>query len=460
MEPTAQAPMLSLSGAATVCTVDLSLMPKLMHAVTAARNLASPPLDVFRNGAYPHLAGYYDAFKRSPMWQRTAAYGDAGVVQFWGDYLVKLGKRDSYTKLPTPIVAVRADSGVRGGGNGGGNATAVDANRGTGERGAAGAGATAVVELFLMAKPGEPGVQAACRFCHWVLLHLEARGVAYEANFIDPKDKPASLLEMNPKGEMPVMRHGSKVLADSKSIVAYVDGTWPSPVVAEPKPRSAVGRFEKAKLTDNMWTMISADGDAERLEGRRLFLEELGEIDAMLRAQEGGGGGRGEHQAQQQQQQASPAQLTSTIIEDGSHVFEFSHENTTIDGTESVDLETKTSVCIDGSGGSEGDARPPRSTRARLSLTLSPTGKGGKGGSLSGERAPEVEVMFPGRSPAAYLRRRKEKKRRKSEVHKANTAAVKRSFLSSVKLWRKSRNWYDPTRVVTYCHKLVPVLQL
>ena len=388
-------PLLSLTGAEVPCTVDLSLMPKLMHAVTAARHLADPPLDAFGDGAFPVLRGYFDSFKRSSIWQRTAAYGDAGVVQFWGDYLVKLGKREGYTKLAAVTTPLN-------------NGDTINADRGSAE-----------VELFGLAKPGEPGVQSACRFCHWVMLHLEARNVSYKATFIDPKDKPAWFLDMNPKGEMPVIRHGAKVIADSKSIVAYLDGTWPVPAIVAPKRSSAVGKLEQAKMTDFLWTLLSADAEEERLAARRSFLDELADIDAVLTAARPPQGGSDVSQ----KTQARPSLHKGRARYLEGNVGRISRVSDA--------LETKASLHIDLDNNVVEESHAA-SNRAHASTAVSQTM------TVSGS-APTKTALSPA---GAYLRRRRERKLKKRENHKTKSASVKRSWWASIKLWRKSRNWY------------------
>jgi hypothetical protein len=99
---------------------------------------------------------------------------------------------------------------------------------------------------------------------------------------------------------MPVARHGTKVVPDSKSIVTYMNATWPddasgggggASVTAKgalPKPAA---RLEKSKLTDHLWTLLAKETAAERDEGRRLLLEEFTAIDAVLAALGDGGAG-------------------------------------------------------------------------------------------------------------------------------------------------------------------------
>ena len=131
--------------------------------------------------------------------------------------------------------------------------------------------------------PGHPGVQGACRYCQWVLLWAESLQIKnYDVVFIDPKNKPAWFLEISPKGTAPVARHKGEVYPDSKSIVAYLkscaEGAAVTPLDALPE---RVAALEQSPLTDHLWTLLGNTGDASA-EGRRLLVEELGKIDAVL----------------------------------------------------------------------------------------------------------------------------------------------------------------------------------
>lgn len=68
----------------------------------------------------------------------------------------------------------------------------------------------------------------------------------------DKKNKPQWFLDnVSPKGSVPVLRHGDKMIPDSKSIVQYIKATWKKPELA-PMSR-AVKKLEKCGITDIMY---------------------------------------------------------------------------------------------------------------------------------------------------------------------------------------------------------------
>ena len=123
------------------------------------------------------------------------------------------------------------------------------------------------------------------------MLWCAARGVQTKVTYIDPKDKPEWFLAISPKGSMPVARHGTTVVPDSKSIVEYVNHTWPDGAAVRGKGdvAKAVNRLEKSKLTDHLWTLLAKETEAEREAGRDELMKELQAIEKVL-ASHGGGG--------------------------------------------------------------------------------------------------------------------------------------------------------------------------
>ena len=250
----------SIGGNGSICEVDLSLLPKLEHALVAGKHLATPPFDPFSGGGLARVKDYWEGFKATPLWKQNTAFTDAHTVAFWGEHLVRTGKRASYALPEGTRGASSATQDVDGGGD--------------------------VLELFALAPPHRPGVQGPCRYCQWVMLWAEALGVRTKVTFIDPKDKPAWFLEISPKGSMPVARHNGKVVPDSKSIVEYMQKTWPNgkPVRGKGDVSKAVNRLEKSKLTDHLWTLLAKETALEREEGRQDLMMELESIDAVLQA--------------------------------------------------------------------------------------------------------------------------------------------------------------------------------
>lgn len=63
-----------------------------------------------------------------------------------------------------------------------------------------------------------------------VMLALTLKGVAYESRRLDHgrgENKTPAYLKLNPKGQVPTLRHGPVVVRESIAILAYSDRAWP-----------------------------------------------------------------------------------------------------------------------------------------------------------------------------------------------------------------------------------------
>lgn len=61
-----------------------------------------------------------------------------------------------------------------------------------------------------------------CPFVQRVWISLELKGLEYEYIEVDPYAKPASLLEVNPRGLVPALRDGEWACNESSVIMEYV----------------------------------------------------------------------------------------------------------------------------------------------------------------------------------------------------------------------------------------------
>lgn len=59
-------------------------------------------------------------------------------------------------------------------------------------------------------------------FVQRVWISLEAKGLQYQYVEVDPYKKPESLLEINPRGLVPALRHGDFGIGESTVIMEYV----------------------------------------------------------------------------------------------------------------------------------------------------------------------------------------------------------------------------------------------
>ena len=61
-----------------------------------------------------------------------------------------------------------------------------------------------------------------CPFVQRVWIALEAKGIPYQYIEVDPYKKPPSLLEVNPRGLVPALRHGEWGSYESTVLLEYV----------------------------------------------------------------------------------------------------------------------------------------------------------------------------------------------------------------------------------------------
>lgn len=63
-------------------------------------------------------------------------------------------------------------------------------------------------------------------FVQRVWIALEAKGIQYQYLEVDPYKKPQALLEVNPRGLIPAIRHGDWACGESTVLMEYVWEPW------------------------------------------------------------------------------------------------------------------------------------------------------------------------------------------------------------------------------------------
>ena len=83
-----------------------------------------------------------------------------------------------------------------------------------------------------------------CPYSHRVRLALAEKGVDFWHTEIDLADKPEWFLVISPLGEVPVIRHEDRFVADSTVILEYLEEVYPSPALRPKDPaKRAIARF-------------------------------------------------------------------------------------------------------------------------------------------------------------------------------------------------------------------------
>ncbi len=83
-------------------------------------------------------------------------------------------------------------------------------------------------------------------FAFKVRVLLYEKAIAFEKNEIQTESQRHALLEVNPLGEVPALRDGDDVIADSKVIADYLEDRWPTPPLlpSNPADRARARRIE------------------------------------------------------------------------------------------------------------------------------------------------------------------------------------------------------------------------
>jgi glutathione S-transferase len=90
-----------------------------------------------------------------------------------------------------------------------------------------------------------------CPYCHRVRIVLHEKGIPYEEMIVDLKNKPPILLQLNPRGRVPVIEHDGLVLYESLIIAEYLNDLFPDPPLLPADPQ------EKARA--RLWMNIAED---------------------------------------------------------------------------------------------------------------------------------------------------------------------------------------------------------
>jgi glutathione S-transferase len=89
-----------------------------------------------------------------------------------------------------------------------------------------------------------------CPFVQRVTALLEAKGVDYDIEFIDLKDKPQWFLDVSPNGQVPILiTDGGAVLYESDAIVEYIE---------EVHPALQPGLAPEVKATNRAWSYLAS----------------------------------------------------------------------------------------------------------------------------------------------------------------------------------------------------------
>lgn len=118
-----------------------------------------------------------------------------------------------------------------------------------------------------------------CPYAHRVRLALLEKGLEFWHTEIDLKDKPEWFMVISPLGEVPVIRHEDRFVANSTVILEYLEDVHPEPSM---RPKDAAKRaiarfwieFANEKLAPAIDRCLAAD-DPQAQEGNAAHLRDL-----------------------------------------------------------------------------------------------------------------------------------------------------------------------------------------
>ncbi|KAL4888305.1 hypothetical protein BDV59DRAFT_206229 [Aspergillus ambiguus] len=111
-----------------------------------------------------------------------------------------------------------------------------------------------------------------CPFVQRVWISLEAKGIPYQYIEIDPYKKPASLLEVNPRGLVPALRHGNWGSYESSVLMEYLEDLNTGPAllpVGEPKVRAHCrlwADFINRHIVPNFYRLLQEQDEQKQVE--------------------------------------------------------------------------------------------------------------------------------------------------------------------------------------------------
>jgi glutathione S-transferase len=124
-----------------------------------------------------------------------------------------------------------------------------------------------------------------CPYARRVRLALAEKGIDFWDTDIDLEKKPEWFLVIAPLGEVPVIRHEDRFIADSKAILEYLEDVYPDPSLRPMEPgKRAIARFWVSYADNHLAPAIErcmASPDEEQscvaeLRDRLMFIEREG----------------------------------------------------------------------------------------------------------------------------------------------------------------------------------------
>jgi glutathione S-transferase len=119
----------------------------------------------------------------------------------------------------------------------------------------------------------------ACPFAQRVQLALLQKGVDFWHTEIDLADKPEWFLVIAPMGEVPVIRHEDRFVANSSVILEYLEDVYPAPSLRPAEPgKLATCRFWMRYADDRLAPAIARCAQAEAGEEQAESATELRDV--------------------------------------------------------------------------------------------------------------------------------------------------------------------------------------
>ncbi|RAL63787.1 hypothetical protein DID88_003432 [Monilinia fructigena] len=122
-----------------------------------------------------------------------------------------------------------------------------------------------------------------CPFVQRVWIALEAKGIPYQYVEVDPYKKPQSLLEVNPRGLVPALRHGDWGCGESSVLVQYLEDLQLGPPLFPPGAQAKAhcrlwSDHIDRKIVPTFYQLLQTQDFNKQAECSRKLREEISQV--------------------------------------------------------------------------------------------------------------------------------------------------------------------------------------
>lgn len=124
-----------------------------------------------------------------------------------------------------------------------------------------------------------------CPFVQRAWIHLELAGIDYQYIEIDPYAKPKELTDINPKGLVPSLKHGSWGCFESTVLMEYIDEIEPTLLIGNPQENADQRRwshFVNSNIVPAFYRLLQAQEEDKQIEHGKELQKHIDEFTEAL----------------------------------------------------------------------------------------------------------------------------------------------------------------------------------